>query len=746
MTSYQSCIKSDYFVELYDLDDRYTKILEKDEENLIAVLSDSKRAVDKICERFESVKNIHFEDTRSFILSLVLGIDKNIALIAIDKNESRLFYLNSGFPNILMKEENGNLVEIKQIIADMDDEHDVRDAIKTYPLNRISTLFVSNTKLSDLLYKKSHKNAFSKKDVLLTIKNLGSDLLDSDRFAFIFLNNQIGKKLDTKNSFDLQPRMASIAKSEEDIETFLETYFRGSPQNARTLIVVNELLMNAYEHGVLKIDPDTKNRYLTLGSYDEYLSHLEEEATQTISVEISVYKDGVLQVDIDDHGSGFNEELIKRYSTHQYRGRGILLTEKITDALFFRKNGSMVTFFINYKLKEADIMLPSHISEDDILRDSVVLYVEDDTVIRTIFEKSLKKMFKAIYLAADGIEGLEYFNDIKPDLVISDISMPNMNGIEMSRQIRLIDKNVPILLTTAYDQEESIIDAISVGVDRFIPKPLDIQKLQEALSFYAKFIYLHKKQDSAIEKSDIRSKASYFENQQMLAGQKQKLIIHNDAEHIQCAKIEMFYEPIETLSGDIYGVYKLDDEKVLLFVADCMGKGLVASVTSVLAAAFLDRTIYVSSDRQDFNFQRSSHDFIEFIQKYLLPEESLSFSMMLFDFKQNSLEYLSYGMYPMYLKDLASHEVNCLKSMEPPLMVSENHCAESVKIELPEKFSFVVYTDGVCELEHFNHKELLEIFQTSGGNGQTLEKIKTELADGTNSVEDDITIVFAERV
>ncbi|MBL7992444.1 MAG: response regulator [Candidatus Kapabacteria bacterium] len=106
-----------------------------------------------------------------------------------------------------------------------------------------------------------------------------------------------------------------------------------------------------------------------------------------------------------------------------------------------------------------------------------VLYVEDDAAIRLLTKMLLEKKVEKVYLAQDGSEGLDLFNAHKPDLVVSDVAMPVMDGMEMARRIKVISPNMPIILTTAYDRTDFLLNAIELGIDQYILKPVKQEKL-----------------------------------------------------------------------------------------------------------------------------------------------------------------------------------------------------------------------------------------------------------------------------
>lgn len=116
-----------------------------------------------------------------------------------------------------------------------------------------------------------------------------------------------------------------------------------------------------------------------------------------------------------------------------------------------------------------------------ISKDLKVLYVEDQEDIRLFTTSILKNFFKLVANEANGKDGLDRFNSEEFDLVITDIQMPKMTGIEMIREIRERDNLIPIVITTAFNDEKYLVDSISLGVDRYIIKPIEPKKLSDSL-------------------------------------------------------------------------------------------------------------------------------------------------------------------------------------------------------------------------------------------------------------------------
>jgi len=109
---------------------------------------------------------------------------------------------------------------------------------------------------------------------------------------------------------------------------------------------------------------------------------------------------------------------------------------------------------------------------------SKVLIVDDQKGVRRLLEELFQKEGYDVTVAVDGKESVERVKASTPDIILMDMKMPNMNGLEASREIIRYDCRIPIIMMTAYGEMEVVQKALEIGVRRYITKPFDIIDLR----------------------------------------------------------------------------------------------------------------------------------------------------------------------------------------------------------------------------------------------------------------------------
>ncbi len=124
----------------------------------------------------------------------------------------------------------------------------------------------------------------------------------------------------------------------------------------------------------------------------------------------------------------------------------------------------------------------------DMLKNFTILYVEDQEMVRKNAVEFLNRVAKEVIEAKDGKEAISLWKEHKPDIIITDISMPRLNGIDMASYIRAHDTNVQIIIATAHSDTEYLLKAVELQLVKYIIKPITKNKLIDALEKSIKLI------------------------------------------------------------------------------------------------------------------------------------------------------------------------------------------------------------------------------------------------------------------
>jgi DNA-binding response OmpR family regulator len=128
-----------------------------------------------------------------------------------------------------------------------------------------------------------------------------------------------------------------------------------------------------------------------------------------------------------------------------------------------------------------------------LLKSKTVLYVEDDITLQKNIVDTLSHFFGKVLMASDGDDGYSIYieNQNRIDLIITDINMPNTDGISFSKAIREYDKNLPIIIISAYTNTDYLLDSIDLNIIKYITKPFTTKKIIALLDRLLEYFELH---------------------------------------------------------------------------------------------------------------------------------------------------------------------------------------------------------------------------------------------------------------
>jgi len=163
----------------------------------------------------------------------------------------------------------------------------------------------------------------------------------------------------------------------------------------------------------------------------------------------------------------------------------------------------------------------------DLLRNFTILYVDDEDMVRQNAVEFLSRIAKRVIEAKDGKEAITMWRLHHPDIIIADINMPKLNGLDMAKYIREKDNNVQIIIATAHSDKHYLLEAVELQLVKYIIKPITKEKLTDALQKGVKLI-------------EDKSKFNLHFQDNTLYNVYEKVIYHNDKE-IKLTKNEILF-------------------------------------------------------------------------------------------------------------------------------------------------------------------------------------------------------------
>jgi DNA-binding response OmpR family regulator len=112
-----------------------------------------------------------------------------------------------------------------------------------------------------------------------------------------------------------------------------------------------------------------------------------------------------------------------------------------------------------------------------LLKEKSVLFAEDDTITRTQMGEILEMLFAKVYVAEDGEEAYQIYEEELPDIIITDIKMPKKDGLNLIKRVRQNNYSIPIVLLTSFAEQELLLDAANLSIDGYLVKPVELEKL-----------------------------------------------------------------------------------------------------------------------------------------------------------------------------------------------------------------------------------------------------------------------------
>jgi len=402
-------------------------------------------------------------------------------------------------------------------------------------------------------------------------------------------------------------------------------------------------------------------------------------------------------------------------------------------------------------------MFPSEKKEIlEIFKNLKVLIIDEDEFIF-----NLKKFIPNLYICISPNQTLELIKNNNFDLLVINYWMSHINGFELVNFFKKRNPDAGIILLTSEDKPLSK-EIINIGIDKYILKTNYRKTNKELLKAIKemserKFLKasLLKRREAELKSFQVFHK--YLRYQQEKGLKKQKNIIKDDlAFSTYLNKIpftqkffyfQTFYKPLEIISGDIYSLRIIKNNKIFLFLMDVKEKGIPASITASSTTTFLNylidillkikikESLYTYKDYFKFLIK----EFLRYIKTYLLEDEALCILFLLMDLKNNKVLIANFGIPSIYIiKD--SNLKKILPQNLPILISTETFKIDSLALSDIDKI--IIASDGILSCKMKNSKLYIEDFEKDLLNSSYLNEWRNLFEKKVERISDDITLIY----
>jgi two-component system, OmpR family, response regulator VanR len=189
-----------------------------------------------------------------------------------------------------------------------------------------------------------------------------------------------------------------------------------------------------------------------------------------------------------------------------------------------------------------------------LLKNKRALFAEDDIITRVQMAEILEMLFGKVYIASNGEEAFQLYEDESPDIIITDIKMPKFDGMSLIRRIRQTNYDIPIILLTSFAEQDLLLNAANLSIDGYLVKPIELEKL--TFTVCKAIQRAHKDEDSLILLGDnlfynTATKELYHNGSVVVLGVKEQelllLLINNRHKTVSKEKIGKTLWPFDPI-------------------------------------------------------------------------------------------------------------------------------------------------------------------------------------------------------
>lgn len=375
----------------------------------------------------------------------------------------------------------------------------------------------------------------------------------------------------------------------------------------------------------------------------------------------------------------------------------------------------------------------------DALKQLKVLYVEDEAGIREEVAYFLQRHVGQLLTAANGESGLESFRSQRPDLVLTDIQMPRVDGLSMAAEIKAIDREIPIIVTTAFNEIPYLHRALSLGINGYVVKPINLEGLLQRILHCVDL--LTQSRDLTTSRAQLAAYHQAAEAERQLVADLMARMMH--PENLRDSQVRYWLRPTEIVCGDLVAVARNRNNKLFIMLADSTGHGLPAALNLLpinhIFHRMVGKGLPLSLMVEEMNWA---------VREQSPTERYVCALLACIDLRNRVVEFWNGGLPGALLIADDGHVIQQFESSNFPLgILDKTFVAQTDIVQWSEPGDLFLYSDGLEDVENEAGKPLGPEFimrtlrETPRGERFDILRAAAEAHLGARNSNDDITLI-----
>lgn len=384
-----------------------------------------------------------------------------------------------------------------------------------------------------------------------------------------------------------------------------------------------------------------------------------------------------------------------------------------------------------------------------------LLIIDDDEVVRASLAAYLEDSGFTVLQAANGLQGLEVFELQRPDLVICDLRMPQIDGLELIRRINVLNTEVPVIVVSGAGVMSDAVEALRLGAADYLIKPLeDLAVLEHSVRRALDRTHLRLENQRYREKletanRELQASLHLLQEDQNAGRQVQMNMLPVTPWQVDGLEFAHQIIPSLYLSGDFVDYFRVDDRRIAFYLADVSGHGASSAFVTVLLKFMTTRLLY-ESRRGGLLPEFKPSDVLAHINRGLINCKLGKHVTMLggvIDEQSGKLTYSIGGHLPLPVL-FSEGQASYLEGRGLPVGLFNEAVYTDLQMDLPKSFSLTLLSDGILDLlpgDTLKDKEAIlpQLISSAGG---TLDGLRQVLGlANLGEMPDDIALLVLSR-